>query len=241
LDLFARFEQQLDAYKSGQYNETQLRREFLDPFFKALGWDIDNVQGCAEAYKDVIHEDAIRMGSATKAPDYCFRIGGARKYFLEAKKPLLQLANFQNGNGSGKMCPRINGRCLFKTETLAGYGCHSVERQQRHRIEIGIHTSRQWNQRLEAASAAARQPRLCFLPRAGSRICGRLFLAWLPEARANARQQPQLLASEAQSQQAEGQSCFKAIAEFRLARVAVLGARPRQPRSDRQAIGFRIE
>jgi hypothetical protein len=38
LDLVVRFEQQLDAYKSGQYNETQLRREFLDPFFKALGW-----------------------------------------------------------------------------------------------------------------------------------------------------------------------------------------------------------
>ena len=85
LDLVARFEQQLDAYKSGQYHETQLRREFLDPFFKALGWDIDNEQGYAEAYKDVIHEDAIRMGSATKAPDYCFRIGGARKFFLEAK------------------------------------------------------------------------------------------------------------------------------------------------------------
>jgi hypothetical protein len=91
LDLVARFEQQLEAYKSGQYNETQLRREFLDPFFKALGWDIDNEQGYAEAYKDVIHEDAIRMGSATKAPDYCFRIGGARKFFLEAKKPSIDI------------------------------------------------------------------------------------------------------------------------------------------------------
>ena len=91
LDLVARFEQQLDAYKSGQYNETQLRREFLDPFFKALGWDIDNEQGYAEAYKDVVHEDAIRMGSATKAPDYCFRIGGARKFFLEAKKPSVDI------------------------------------------------------------------------------------------------------------------------------------------------------
>jgi hypothetical protein len=91
LDLVARFEQQLDAYKSGQYNETQLRREFLDPFFTALGWDIDNKQGYAEAYKDVIHEDAIRMGSATKAPDYCFRIGGVRKFFLEAKKPSVDI------------------------------------------------------------------------------------------------------------------------------------------------------
>jgi hypothetical protein len=91
LDLVARFEQQLEAYKSGQYNETQVRREFLDPFFKALGWDIDNEQGYAEAYKDVIHEDAIRMGSAMKAPDYCFRIGGARKFFLEAKKPSVDI------------------------------------------------------------------------------------------------------------------------------------------------------
>ncbi|MBE0540372.1 MAG: N-6 DNA methylase [Verrucomicrobia bacterium] len=87
LDLVARFEQQFDAYQSGQYNETQVRREFLDPFFKALGWDMDNVQGFAEAYKDVIHEDQIRVAGATKAPDYCFRIGGTRKYFLEAKKP----------------------------------------------------------------------------------------------------------------------------------------------------------
>jgi type I restriction-modification system DNA methylase subunit len=87
LRLIDQFEQNLDSYKSGQYNETQLRREFLDPFFKALGWDMDNTQGLAEAYKDVVNEDAIRIGGAVKAPDYCFRIGGTRKFFLEAKKP----------------------------------------------------------------------------------------------------------------------------------------------------------
>ena len=80
-----------EHYRSGQYNETQLRREFLDPFFKALGWDIDNEREYADAYEDVIHEDAIRMGAATKAPDYCFRIGGARKFFLEAKKPSVKI------------------------------------------------------------------------------------------------------------------------------------------------------
>ncbi len=87
IDLITRFEQHLDAYKAGQYNETQLRRDFLDPFFKALGWDIDNTAGYAEAYRDVIHEDQIRIGGAVKAPDYCFRIGSTRKFFLEAKKP----------------------------------------------------------------------------------------------------------------------------------------------------------
>src|SRR6266699_911477 len=86
LELVERFDRNREAYKSGQYNETQLRREFLDPLFKALGWDMDNDQGYAEAYKDVIHEDAIKIGEATKAPDYCFRIGGARKFFLEAKR-----------------------------------------------------------------------------------------------------------------------------------------------------------
>ena len=78
-------------YKSNSYNETQLRREFLDPFFKELGWDIDNTAGYADAYKDVIHEDAIKIGGSTKAPDYCFRIGGTRKYFLEAKRPSVNI------------------------------------------------------------------------------------------------------------------------------------------------------
>src|SRR3989442_7463603 len=88
-----RIERNKDAYRSPQYNESKLRREFLDPFFKALGWDIDNEQGYAETYKDVIHEDAIKVGEGTKAPDYCFRIGGARKFFLEAKKPSVDIKN----------------------------------------------------------------------------------------------------------------------------------------------------
>ena len=70
-----------------------MRQEFLDPFFKALGWDIDNEQGSAEAYKEVVHEDAIKIGSATKAPDYSFLVGGSRKFFLEAKKPSVDIQN----------------------------------------------------------------------------------------------------------------------------------------------------
>lgn len=87
LTLVENFERNLDAYRSGKYNETQVRRDFIDPFFKALGWDMDNSAGYAEAYRDVIHEDAIKIGNSVKAPDYSFRIGGQRKFFLEAKKP----------------------------------------------------------------------------------------------------------------------------------------------------------
>ena len=90
-ELIERFDRNLDTYRSGRYNEAQVRQEFINPFFNALGWDVYNKQGYAESYKDVIHEDAIKIGSATKAPDYCFRIGGTRKFFLEAKKPSVNI------------------------------------------------------------------------------------------------------------------------------------------------------
>ena len=86
-ELVSRFDEQREDYRSGHYNETQVRREFIDPLFALLGWDVDSKQGHAEQYKDVIHEDAIRVGGLAKAPDYCFRIGGTRKFFVEAKKP----------------------------------------------------------------------------------------------------------------------------------------------------------
>ena len=91
LDLIERFERNKEAYKSGAYNETQVRREFIDPFFQALGWDVNNEAGNAEAYKDVIHEDAVKVGGVTKAPDYSFRIGGQRKFFVEAKQPSINI------------------------------------------------------------------------------------------------------------------------------------------------------
>lgn len=89
-DLVERFQDNEEAYRR-DYGETETRREFLDPFFKALGWDIDNTAGNAEAYKDVVHEDSVKVGFSTKAPDYSFRVGGIRKFFLEAKKPAVRL------------------------------------------------------------------------------------------------------------------------------------------------------
>jgi hypothetical protein len=79
------------AYRRGQFNETQLRREFVDPFFRTLGWDVDNTQGNSELYKEVIHEDPIRIRGSTEFIDYAFRIGGSRKFIVEAKKPAVNI------------------------------------------------------------------------------------------------------------------------------------------------------
>lgn len=87
-ELVKRFNEQYPAYKKTEYNETQTRRDFIDPMFKALGWDIDNENGYGESYREVIHEDKVKIGSATKAPDYSFRLGGGKRlFFVEAKKP----------------------------------------------------------------------------------------------------------------------------------------------------------
>ncbi len=93
IDLVKRFDEQKDSYAAGgDYNETQARRDFIDPFFKELGWDMDNSDNFAETYRDVIHEDKVLVGRATKAPDYSFRIGGVRKFFVEAKRPSVEVA-----------------------------------------------------------------------------------------------------------------------------------------------------
>lgn len=86
------FRSNLDSYLNSDYKEAQVRQEFIDPFFAALGWDVRNEQGYAEAYKEVVSEDSLRIsGVATKAPDYSFRVGGTRKFFVEAKKPAVYL------------------------------------------------------------------------------------------------------------------------------------------------------
>jgi predicted type IV restriction endonuclease len=89
--LIENFDRNVSTYHSGQYNETQVRRDYIDPFFKALGWDMDNSLGQSESVRDVIHEDSIKVGEEHRAPDYCFRNMGVRKFFLEAKKPSISV------------------------------------------------------------------------------------------------------------------------------------------------------
>jgi hypothetical protein len=93
--LVEKFERNIDSYLNQNYIEEQVRNEFINAFFdkEILGWDVSNRDGHAEAYKDVLHEGGIKMGKgSTRAPDYTFRIGGTRKFFVEAKKPSVKIA-----------------------------------------------------------------------------------------------------------------------------------------------------
>lgn len=91
LELVELFERNFDAYTASEYKELQVRIEFIDPLFEQLGWDVRNLSGYAEAYKDVVHEPALQVEGLPRAPDYSFRVGGVRKFFVEAKKPAVNI------------------------------------------------------------------------------------------------------------------------------------------------------
>jgi len=89
--LVERFKEQLADYKSGRYNETQLRNDFLDPLFEALGWDVNNRKNYSERFREVVKEASVEVDGAAKAADYAFQSGGNAHFLVEAKKPSVNI------------------------------------------------------------------------------------------------------------------------------------------------------
>ena len=82
-----------DNYQQFQnitYNETQLRVDFVNRFFKLLDWDVDNEKGLPQHLREVIHEATVVVEEdgvhRSKKPDYSFRVGTEILFFLETKK-----------------------------------------------------------------------------------------------------------------------------------------------------------
>ncbi|MCL2801200.1 MAG: N-6 DNA methylase, partial [Treponema sp.] len=89
--LVSRFSANIDQYKNNKYDEANTRADFIDEFFTLLDWDVTNKKGGSETYRDVVREDKVKIDGSQKAPDYSFRIGGVRKFFVEAKKPSVNI------------------------------------------------------------------------------------------------------------------------------------------------------
>ena len=90
------FERYLSEYQSTK-NETELRREFLDKFLAALGWDVANEKGSDEFGKEVLHEFSVDVAGQQKKADYAFRAGRGNKFdfLVEAKKPSVKVETSQ--------------------------------------------------------------------------------------------------------------------------------------------------
>jgi len=90
-ELIDLFEHNIKQYKGKYYDEAKTRADFIDKFFMLLGWDVYNKKEHSEQYREVVREDRVEIKGKVKAPDYSFRIGGFRKFFVEAKKPSVNI------------------------------------------------------------------------------------------------------------------------------------------------------
>src|SRR5438067_4849997 len=92
-DDFAAHENQ---FLSPAYNEAQARKDFIDKFFIALGWDVDHITQKNPYEQEVKVERTQRQGAAHKKADYSFSLAPNFRdvrFFVEAKKPSVQLEN----------------------------------------------------------------------------------------------------------------------------------------------------
>jgi len=80
------------TYHSASFKEMALRSDFINPVIQALGWNVANEGRGAFAEPEVIQEDSLHIEGSEKAPDYCFLINSVRKFFLEAKRPSVNIA-----------------------------------------------------------------------------------------------------------------------------------------------------
>ena len=128
VELVAQFSRRINEYRCSLYNETELRNEFVNPFFAALGWDMDNRQGLPGDLKEVKVEESIRVEESIKNPDYSFRLGRNRKFFVETKKPSIDIEGgvypaFQLRRYAWSA--RLSLSILTDFEELAVYDCRA--------------------------------------------------------------------------------------------------------------------
>lgn len=128
--LLEKYESNLDYYRSAKYNETQLRVDFLDPMFELLGWDIKNTKGKNTHEREVLLEEGLKAkkGASTKKPDYTFRLFSERRYFLEAKKPHVDISSDPSPAKQVRrygFTAKLKISVLSNFEHLALYDCSS--------------------------------------------------------------------------------------------------------------------
>ena len=89
------FAQHIKELRAAEYKESQARLHYIDPFWKLLGWDVDNAEQCApqdvevqvEPSMDSVEDDGLK----SREPDYLFRANGFPRFVVEAKKPAVDI------------------------------------------------------------------------------------------------------------------------------------------------------
>lgn len=94
-ELVHRYSNDYQQFQCATYNETQVRVDFVNRFFHILGWDVDNERGLPQHLREVTHEATVVVEEdgvhRSKKPDYSFKVGTEVLFFLETKKPAVNI------------------------------------------------------------------------------------------------------------------------------------------------------
>src|SRR5688572_26145433 len=81
-------------YLSKEYQEAEVRKDFIDKFLMAFGWDVLHNEQKNPYEQEVKVEKGVSIAGAQKKADYSFALTPNYrdpKLFLEAKKPFQNL------------------------------------------------------------------------------------------------------------------------------------------------------
>ena len=85
--LVSTFERGFKDFTAPEYSEARVREDFLNPLFRALGWDVENQRGLVQSQREVEIESRTDVAGRAKRADYLFRVDGRERFVCEAKKP----------------------------------------------------------------------------------------------------------------------------------------------------------
>jgi type I restriction-modification system DNA methylase subunit len=96
IDHFSRYAEV--KYLQPSYQEAEVRKDFIDPLLKALGWDVDHEHQHNPYEQEVKVESSLTVHNARaqKRADYAFYLAPNFKdvrFYVEAKKPSIDLNN----------------------------------------------------------------------------------------------------------------------------------------------------
>jgi adenine-specific DNA-methyltransferase len=97
--LAAIFESGKDHYLSGDYQEADVRKDFIDKFFTAFGWDVNHDKQTNPYAQEVKVERGVNEGSTRKRADYAFFLKPNYRdvrFYVEAKRPSKDFGSADN-------------------------------------------------------------------------------------------------------------------------------------------------
>lgn len=96
--LVADFRRHEAHYLSAKYSEQDVRKDFIDKFWIALGWDVNHEAQKNPNEQEVKVERTVGVEGRVKRADYAFLTPNFRdvRFFVEAKKPARNLDHADN-------------------------------------------------------------------------------------------------------------------------------------------------